>query len=59
MKERDKFLTVLEVAGYLQLTDRWIRKELRRGKMKGYKVSRKWRIREKDLLIYLEERRNI
>jgi excisionase family DNA binding protein len=51
----EKVLTPEEAAELLQVSPFTVRKWLRSGKLKGVKAGRVWRIREKDLIEFLEE----
>ncbi|MFW6027034.1 MAG: helix-turn-helix domain-containing protein [Candidatus Woesearchaeota archaeon] len=51
-----KLLTVEQVAGMLQMNEEVIRRYLRDNKIKGFKVGRSWRVKEKDLNKFIEER---
>ena len=39
------FLTLIETCTYLNVSDSFLRSALRRGKCRGVKVGRQWRIR--------------
>lgn len=49
------FLTVEEIADKLKCTTRHIQKELKEGRLIGYKTGKLWRAREKALSYYLGE----
>ena len=49
------FLTVEEIAYKLKCTTRHIQKELKEGRLIGYKIGKLWRAREKALSYYLGE----
>jgi len=51
----EKILTPEEAAEALSVSVFTIKKWLRAGKLKGVKAGRVWRIREKDLIEFLEE----
>lgn len=53
-----RLLTPEEVAERLAVTPRSIRIWLRQGKLKGVRVGRLWRIRERDLEAFLEEEKS-
>ncbi len=51
----EKILTPEEAAEALSVSVFTIKKWLRAGKLKGVKAGRVWRIREKDLIEFLDE----
>lgn len=50
----ERFLTPEEVADKLVVSPRSVRRWLREGRLKGIKVGRLWRIRERDLEVFLD-----
>ncbi len=50
----EKLLTPEEVAEHLAVSPKSIRKWLREGKLRGVRVGRLWRIRERDLEAFLD-----
>jgi len=50
--------TPKEVADQLRVSKRAVMEWLRRGRLKGVKVGRLWRVREEDLETFLEQNRN-
>jgi len=51
---KDQLLTVKEVAEYLNVHELTVRRHLESGKLKGYKVGNRWRIKRVDLEAYLK-----
>lgn len=49
----DQYLTPEEIAKHLSVTDRTVYTWLRTGRLKAVKLGRLWRIREKDLELFL------
>ena len=49
-------LTVQQVAEMLQMNEEVIRRYLRDGRIKGFKVGRDWRVKEKDLEKFINEK---
>ena len=45
----EKMLTTKDVAAILQLSTHTIRRAIKDGKLKGYRVGRAWRFKEKDI----------
>jgi len=54
----EEIYTIKQVAEKIQLQEKTVREWLRTGKMKGVKLGRIWRIREQDLIQFLEDRSN-
>ncbi len=50
----DKMLTAQQACDALQCSLWWLRDQLKKGEIKGCKVGRAWRIKEKDLEAYLK-----
>jgi excisionase family DNA binding protein len=50
----DRLLTPEEVASILAVSPKSVREWLRRGKLKGVKAGRLWRVRKRDLDTYLD-----
>lgn len=57
MTEKDPLLTPEQVADRLHISRLTIGNWLRSGKLKGVKVGRLWRVRERDLEAFLEQGR--
>jgi len=53
--EFDNLYTVEEVAGLLGLQIETIRKKLRNKEMRGVKIGKEWRVKEKELIRFLKE----
>jgi len=51
-------LTIREVAGYCQVDEKTIRRWIEAGNMPAFKLGRQWRVAEKDLRRFLNERWN-
>jgi excisionase family DNA binding protein len=51
---KEKLLTIAEVAEILKLKESTIRKKMRDNEIPGYKVGQIWRIKETDLLFFIE-----
>ena len=51
-------MTAQEVADYLGINEATVRRYLNRGKIKGYRLGNRWRIRREDVEAYLSERRS-
>ena len=47
--------TPLQLANYLQLSERYIRDILNGGKLKGYQKARRWYIFHTDVLLWLKD----
>lgn len=54
----EKLLTVAEVAKKLRLTSASVTRYLRTEELRGIKLDRVWRVREKDLEDFMNERVN-
>lgn len=54
----DKLLTTEQVSDILQVHPFTVLKYIKQGKLKGIKLGRVWRIREKDVDNFIEERSN-
>jgi excisionase family DNA binding protein len=52
-------LTPQEVAERLQCSDRFVKDELRRKRLRGIKTGAGWRVSEVDLDIYIESHANV
>jgi len=52
----DKLLTTQQVSQILQVHPLTVLKYIKAGKLKGIKLGRVWRIREKEVEIFLEDR---
>lgn len=53
-----KFLTTAEVAEILKMNVQVIARKLKYGELRGYKIGKDWRVRESDLLAWLEQHSN-
>lgn len=51
--------TVYEVAETLKLDAETIRRYINREKIRAYKIGKEWRIKESDLLEFIERQSNI
>ena len=51
---KEKLLTIVEVAEILKLKESTIRKKMRDNEIPGYKVGQIWRIKESDLFFFIE-----
>jgi excisionase family DNA binding protein len=47
--------TPLQLANYLQLSERYVRDVLNSGKLKGYQKSRRWYILHTDVLVWIKD----
>jgi excisionase family DNA binding protein len=56
MDENKQYWTTSELADAASVTQGWIRKLLRAGKVDGFKAGRDWLIEEEEALRYLHER---
>lgn len=54
----DNLLSTKEVAEVLNVTSRTIRNLIDSGELPAYKIGRNWRIKEKELMEFIEERSN-
>lgn len=52
----EALLTMKDAATQLQFTDETIRSYVQQGKLKAYKIGRKWRFKQSDLDAYIESR---
>ena len=55
LPEMEKVYTVKQVADLLQVREYTVAEYLRQGKLKGFKVGNRWRIKEEDLKEFVEE----
>lgn len=53
-----KFYTTSEVAEMLQMNVQVIARKLQHGELPGYKIGKDWRVRESDLLAWLDKHSN-
>ncbi|MFH2056745.1 MAG: DUF2087 domain-containing protein [bacterium] len=53
-----KFLTTAEVAELLKMNVQVIARKLKYGELLGYKIGKDWRVKESDLLDWLEQHSN-
>ena len=51
-------LTIHDVAEFLRIDPKTVRRLVKSQRLAAYKVGRQWRISERDLWAYLTERRN-
>jgi excisionase family DNA binding protein len=51
----ESMMTVEEVASTLKIKSEVVRRKIRTGTLKAYKIGKAWRITEKDLKIFLEK----
>ena len=54
--EDDRLLTIKEVAEYLRVDPKTVRRRIDDGDLAAHKVGRPWRIAESDLRKYLRDR---
>ena len=55
----DELLTISQTAGYLQLSDKTVRRLINNGKLSASKVGdRFWRIKASDIELYLKNHTN-
>ncbi len=54
-----KLLTPAQIAEALQLNESTITRWLRKGRLRGFKVGKDWRVSATDLDAFLEERANV
>ncbi len=60
LQEREKLLTVEELAGLLQVLPGWVYSHTRRrceNRIPGFRLGKYWRFRESDVLDWLERQR--
>lgn len=53
------YLTVKQVAGELQASERFVLDELRRKNMRGSRIGAGWRVSRSDLAAYVEAHANV
>ncbi len=58
MMNNEKLLTPVDVAKSLQVTERTVTRLLRVGHLRGFKISKEWRVSGKDLEAFLEASAN-
>ncbi len=58
MKNEKKLLTPTDVANHLQVNERTVTLWLHRGRLRGFKIGKEWRISPDDLQAFLEARAN-
>ena len=51
-----RLLTIREVASYCQVDEKTIRRWIEAGNLPAFKLGRQWRVAEKDLRRFLNER---
>ncbi len=51
-----RLLSISEVAGYLQVGEKTIRRWIEADELTAFKLGRQWRVAEKDLQSFLHER---
>jgi excisionase family DNA binding protein len=54
--KRERLYTVKEVAAYLRIDPKTVRRLISNRELTAYQVGREWRISERDLQKYLSER---
>ena len=54
--EEDRLLTIKEVAEYLRVDPKTVRRLIEDGELAAHKIGRQWRISESDLKKYLRDR---
>ncbi len=54
-----KLLTPAQIAEALQLNESTITRWLRKGRLRGFKVGKDWRVSTADLDAFLEEKANV
>ena len=54
--EDNRLLTIREVAEYLRVDPKTVRRLIEDGEMAAHKIGRQWRISESDLKKYLRDR---
>ena len=54
-----KLLTPAQIAEALQLSESTITRWLRKGRLRGFKVGKDWRVSTADLNAFLEEKANV
>ncbi len=57
-QERDKLLTVEELAGLLQVPPSWVYSQTRKrsaNRIPGFRLGKYWRFRESDVMSWLEQ----
>ncbi len=59
MKNIEKLLTPTDVADRLQVNERTVTIWLRKGRLRGFKIGRDWRISPDDLQVFLEASANM
>jgi len=52
-------MTPAQVSVYLQIEQSTVRRWLRKGSLRGYKIGREWHVEPYDLQIFLEAHANI
>jgi excisionase family DNA binding protein len=57
-QEFEACLTIEEVLGYLKVTSRTIYRLIRSGELPAMRVGRQWRLRRRDLDVWLERQRH-
>ncbi len=59
MMNDEKLLTPSNVASRLQVNERTVTQWLRKGRLRGFKVGKEWRISSDDLQAFLEASANM
>ncbi len=54
-----RLLTPAQIAEVLQLKERTVTQWLRKGRMRGFKVGKEWRVSRTDLDNFLEQQANV
>ena len=55
MEEYGTYMTPNEIATFLKLNERTIRRMMNRGELKAFKVGRSWRMRTSEFVKWLEK----
>ncbi len=58
MMNDKKLLTPTDVANHLQVNERTVTQWLRRGRLRGFKIGKEWRLSVEDLEAFLEASAN-
>ncbi len=54
MMNNETLLTPVDIANRLQVNERTVTQWLRKGHLRGFKISKEWRVSGKDLQAFLE-----
>ena len=55
----EKLLTLSQTAEKLQLTEETLRRLIKKGDFPGFKIGGSWRVDQKDLESYIEEKKTV